>query len=388
MRGETEPIHDFSRKLSQPSIIKDLRDYVRWLRGGSLLEISPISINLDPTSACNFDCNHCIDKGIINKGHHLEYKTLENSLKLMHEKGLKSVILIGGGEPTLYKKFEGLVKFLKDIEIQIAIVTNGTKMEKIREVGEFLTEGDWVRLSLDAGTEQTFNQMHNPKIDITLQQICEQTKLTKKHHPNLQIGYSFVITPHSHGLIPNIDEMEIATKLAKDYLFNYISFKPILGRNSNDSEVLAFNQIKEKKIKEKIKENYKRAKGFESEDFKVVETNNLGSFLRELTYSPSRKTKRCHLQFFRQVLTPTGIYTCPGYRGNKKFKVGESEGYSSEENFKETNKQTSQKILNLDTSKECHESTCLYASTNQYIEYLIKNPEKLTVSQERGDYFL
>ena len=70
---ELSPIHDFSAKLRQPSIINSLKDYVTWqiqwrdayAQGKSIEEIlehapnhAPLSINLDVTTACNYRCDH------------------------------------------------------------------------------------------------------------------------------------------------------------------------------------------------------------------------------------------------------------------------------------------------------------------------------------------
>ena len=68
-------LHDFAAKLSQPSVINRLRDYVRWqvqwraaYRRGLSIEKAlesaprqaPISINLDLTTNCNYRCDHCV----------------------------------------------------------------------------------------------------------------------------------------------------------------------------------------------------------------------------------------------------------------------------------------------------------------------------------------
>jgi hypothetical protein len=70
--------YDFSTKLTQRSVIERLKPYIRWQRGaeGGIPPYGPVSVNLDLTSACNFACPHCVDSGIINTGHHLDLKTV------------------------------------------------------------------------------------------------------------------------------------------------------------------------------------------------------------------------------------------------------------------------------------------------------------------------
>src|SRR5690606_23766241 len=89
-------------------------------------------------------------------------ETLRAQLGEMAARGLRSVILIGGGEPTLYPGFTDFVKYLKELRLQVAVVSNGSRNDKILEIAPYLEEGDWVRLSLDSGTNETFQRMHNP----------------------------------------------------------------------------------------------------------------------------------------------------------------------------------------------------------------------------------
>ena len=71
----------------------------------ALPNLGPISINLDLTSACNFACPHCVDSTIINTGESLKLEEIKLSIDILKARGLLSVILLGGGEPTLHKDF-------------------------------------------------------------------------------------------------------------------------------------------------------------------------------------------------------------------------------------------------------------------------------------------
>jgi hypothetical protein len=53
--------HDFGSKLRQDATLQRLKDYIQWQRMQYRSRIrapsfSPISINLDLTTACNFSC--------------------------------------------------------------------------------------------------------------------------------------------------------------------------------------------------------------------------------------------------------------------------------------------------------------------------------------------
>jgi len=116
----TEAIYDFTGKLRQPSLREHLSAYLSWRRDLRSARasgrpdpeppaIAPISINLDLTTACNYRCDHCIDWDILNTKHRHDEETLRSSIITMVGRGLRSVILIGGGEPTIYPGFSDFV---------------------------------------------------------------------------------------------------------------------------------------------------------------------------------------------------------------------------------------------------------------------------------------
>ena len=193
---ELSPIHDFSAKLRQPSIINVLKDYVKWqvewragyAQGQSIDAIlesapnhAPLSINLDVTTACNYRCDHCVDMDILNTGIRYDHDKLKSSLSTLMDRGLRTVIIIGGGEPTAYPGFGDIVRHLKARGIKIGVVTNGSRMQKIAEVADVLEKGDWVRLSLDSGNDETFRAMHKPvSKKVTLDWICAHIPDIKK----------------------------------------------------------------------------------------------------------------------------------------------------------------------------------------------------------------
>ena len=388
------PIHDFSAKLRQDEILSRLKDYVNWQKHlrlnvsnakASLPEFAPVSINLDITTACNFACDHCVDKDILNTKERYQHDKLLDSLRVMAEKGLKSVIVIGGGEPTLYRHFGETIEFMKSLRLQVAIVSNGTRTQRIAEVAHCLDVNDWVRLSLDSGTDEIFQAMHKPKIRISLDEICEGVPKIKAVNSKFKMGFSFIITwqnaqIHDTNIVENIDEMVMAARRAKDYGFDYIAFKPFLTRaEENNAEIVDLKQSENhfEKIKKKISILLEEAKKLESDSFQVYATTNLKVLLKGISEEYMNQPNKCHMQFFRQVLSPLGLYNCPVYRNQPHGRLGDLEAYSSTDKFEKTLENTSRKIQKFDSTRECREVTCLYNPVNWWIEELIDNPERL-----------
>ncbi len=413
---ELSPIHDFMGKLRQPEVLGKLKEYVEWQvqwREGyandsmtldEALEMAPISapisINLDLTTACNYKCDHCVDMDILNKNINYEHENLKNSLTYLADKGLRSVIIIGGGEPTAYKGFEDIVRHLKAKKIQIGVVTNGSMMKKVEAVAEVLDERDWVRLSLDSGTNQTFRDMHKPgSKKVTLEWICSHIPNIKKVNPKFKIGFSFIIVwkdceTNDTKIIENVDEMLTAAKLAKDHQFDYISFKPFLTRAEvNNAEVIGIDKEKEyvESVMKKIRASVTESMQLEDDNFAVIESTNLRVLENGTYMNYTEQPHNCHMQYFRQVLSPLGIFNCPVYRHVPQALLGKKHAYDTQAGVIDTQKNTLRLIEAFDATEECKDVTCLYNHANWFIEDLINHPEKLASldsSFDRGDFFL
>ena len=413
---ELSPIHDFMGKLRQPEVLTRLKQYVAWQiewRNGyannsmTLEEAlekapinAPISINLDVTTACNYRCDHCVDMDILNKNINYEHEKLKDSLTYLAEKGLRSVIIIGGGEPTAYKGFEDIVRHLKAMNIQIGVVTNGSMLKKIEAVADVLEAKDWVRLSLDSGTNETFRAMHKPgSKKCTLEWICSHIPNIKKINPDFQIGFSFIIVwkdceTNDTKIIENVDEMVTAAKLAKDHQFNYISFKPFLTRAEiNNAEIIGIDKEREyvESVMKKIRDSINESKKLDDDNFAVIESTNLRVLENGTYMNYTDQPHNCHMQYFRQVLSPLGVFNCPVYRHVPQALLGEKHAYDTQAGVVETQKNTLRLIEAFDATQECKDVTCLYNHANWFIEDLINHPEKLDSLDsnfDRGDYFL
>ncbi|MFB3884575.1 MAG: radical SAM protein [Thermodesulfobacteriota bacterium] len=397
--------HDFGSKLRQDSSLRRLKDYIRWQREFDVDDpdrgfpmFSPVSINLDLTSACNFSCTFCVDSKLINSGKTLDLGDVKETIDTLQSHGLLSVILIGGGEPTLYKNFEEIVRYIKEKALQIGIVTNGSRLEKIERVADVLREKDWIRISIDAAEEGTFKRLHHPRTKVTLDRVLEKAKRTKERNPAVSLGYSFVIVWEGveiggKRLSSNIEEMAKSAELARAFSFDYISFKPCLVRMEESHRETLLKDVekkREEKIIDQIRTHLREANDSAGDDLKILESSNLKAMLNLETDQIKKQPKRCHLQFFRTVVTPFGIFHCPGFRGVEEARIGESEGYLSEMKLRETLKKTAQSIITFDAEEECKDVGCFYNHTNWWLEEFIRSKRNVEELErvENDNFFL
>jgi len=400
-----EKEHDFSSKLRQDATLQRLKAYIEWQRdskiqasGRGLPIFSPISINLDLTSACNFSCHFCVDSRLINAGKTLALEQVKKTIRTLHSYGLLSVILIGGGEPTLHKDFGEIVRYIKGKGLQVGIVTNGSQLERIEAVVQELKEKDWVRISVDAAGEEVFKALHVPRTRVTLKGILEKTRKVKKKNPLVSLGYSFVVVwegveVNGKRLRANLDEMTRSVELAREFSFDYVSFKPCLVRwNESQRETLLKNvgKTKEEEIIDQIKIHLKEARHAAGDHVKILESSNLKAMLNRESDQIKKQPARCHMQFFRTVVTPFGIFHCPAFRGVEEARVGMPDGYLSEAKFRETLERATESIRTFDAKEECKDVGCFYNRTNWWLEEFIHSGEDVHHLEkiENDNFFL
>jgi MoaA/NifB/PqqE/SkfB family radical SAM enzyme len=397
--------HDFGSKLRQSSVIERLKQYITWRRNmetadadRALPNLGPISINLDLTSACNFACPHCVDSTIINTGESLKLEEIKLSIDILKARGLLSIILLGGGEPTLHKDFGEIVNYIKSLGLQLGIVTNGSKLGRVERVAHLLEKQDWVRLSLDAASQETFSKLHRPKTDVTLLEILRRAREVKLRNPNILLGYSFVIvweglTLNENPLCPNIHEMPEAVRLARKYGFDYISFKPCLIRlqeSQKESLLDSIDRKREQRIIEDIRINLHKAKRVAENNIKVLESVNLRAMMDNRVHELKRQPEICHMQFFNTVVTPSGIFHCPAFRGVENAKISESDGYVGKERFDETLQNLAHSISTFNATKECKAVGCFYHHVNWWVEKFIHSDTSVDEIEkiENDNFFL
>jgi len=393
---EKYKMHNFIRKMFQKDVFDKLIEYIQMrskCKNGANFKpklINPVSINLDLTTACNYYCDHCIDLEFINNGHMIKSDNIKKLIDFWVNKGLKSVIVIGGGEPTLYSDFREVITFLKSKDLELGIASNGSRMECLSDIAHLLNSCDWVRLSLDAGTEETFSKMHNPKVNISLEGILKDVKEMRSKYSDYQMGFSFLVCSDEHisnnkGLVNNISEIALAARKAKENKFSYFSIKPFICTSGQRPTRFKANYNKE------ITKQIEVAKKLEDKNFKIIESFNLLSLFNNLDAKLKIQPKTCHAQFFRLAVCPDGIFNCTLWRGFDMSYLIDTQQEIDGNFFVQLENKLLECIENFDAVKECSGVSCIYNDFNWFIEDMINNPEKLKDLEKTDnfyDYFL
>lgn len=106
-----------------------------------------ISSHISPEGACNLACSYC---SVTYRDTHsrIPLETIQDYVIKLKSRGLKAVILTGGGEPLAYPKINELVKWLKfEQGIDLGLINNGTLTHRLDD--DAWKAFSWVRVSIN-----------------------------------------------------------------------------------------------------------------------------------------------------------------------------------------------------------------------------------------------
>jgi len=297
----------FVDKLSQASVTARLEQY----RQGRPL--TPIVVEFDCTTACNLACGHCITKDLLGS-QFFNAQELDDYADALHRMGTRAVILTGGGEPLMNPHIDAFIARLKSYGFQIGLITNGTLLHEHLEA---IKDIDWVRLSMDAATDNTFFRMKGRHaFDAVLQNIGAFAKAKGR----CSLGYSFLIVCNDE--VSNVRELAAAAQIAKELGCDYFEIKlqfddidcnhPDIPLAKGDMDAIA-GQIQ-------------AAQALAAPDFAVLTNLNVKRLFDPAAYPDQTGMEQCYICHLRTVITPQGLYTCSYHRGHQPMKYGESRG--------------------------------------------------------------
>lgn len=150
-----------------------------------------LGINVLPATrkVCNFECPYC-ELGWAGQDSKEPMPSVDRILGDLRERLLfygnqgltvDAVTFAGNGEPTLHPKFEeiidGAVALRNGLAPQavIAVLTNATKLRE-ESVRRALLKIDEAQMKLDAGTEEIFKLVDDPRGGVTLRSIVDDIK--------------------------------------------------------------------------------------------------------------------------------------------------------------------------------------------------------------------
>jgi MoaA/NifB/PqqE/SkfB family radical SAM enzyme len=365
---------NLTKKLHQEFVINNIKNIDQ--KG---LGVNPLVVEFDPTAVCDLACPGCISEDIIKTGSSFSRERIMSLAEEFVEAGVKAVILIGGGEPLAHPKIGEFMDYLGRNDIHIGITTNGTFIDRYLDV--IAKYSSWTRISMDAGTTETFRALRPTKAGRSkFEKIVDNMrKLSKVKKGKLGFSYLIQTEADGDGVINNIDEIYLAAQLAKDIGCDYFEVKPTYNFRNDVAHSLMKHDKTEmdhaKKVISKLDE-------LESDDFKILKAINLKYSLDGVDKPQPKDYKKCPSTYLRTLVTPGGAYVCPYWRGKDNMKIGDVNTVSFSAMWK--GYERAEVMNNLDASRDCN-FHCLRHETNMEIFDMmndIKHSKKIKIINE------
>lgn len=330
-----------------------------WLSGSRT--VYPIYIEIAPTGACNHRCTFCAVDYIGYKVVHLDTDILKNRLTEMGRLGVRSIMYAGEGEPLLHKDLPDIIQHTKQSGIDIAITTNAVPMTK-KWSEAALDAITWIKTSINAGTAETYAQVHQTKADDfnkVLSNLENAANLKAQRGDACTLGAQMVLLPE------NEHEAVTLGKRMRDIGMDYLVIKP-------------YSQHK-KSITRKY-ENIDYSKSIQlKDDLAALNTDSFSVVFRDNTltklFEEGHYYQKCYStpNFWAYVMADGAVYGCSAYLLDDRFNYGNI----TENTFQEiwegekrmANLEYVEKELNI---SECRKN-CRMDEVNRYL-WDIKHP--------------
>ena len=199
--------------------------------------IYPIYMEVSPAGACNHRCTFCGLDFMEYQNRHLDADILMERISEMAKLGLKSIMFAGEGEPFLHKKMMEIISHTKHAGIDVALTTNAVLLNKARAEA-VLGNTEWIKVSINAGTAETYSNIHSTKaadFDTVINNMSAAVKIREDNDYNCTLGMQMLLLPE------NSNEAVTLAGIAKDIGMDYLVIKPysqhLLSKTSKYREI-------------------------------------------------------------------------------------------------------------------------------------------------------
>lgn len=278
----------------------------RWLDGENTY---PIYMEISTTGLCNHRCTFCSMDHLGYRSSFPDSVILKKRITELGNLGVGSIMFGGDGEPLLNRDIVDIVQQTRTAGIDVALTSNGVLL--VPELADkLLPEMHWIKVSLNAGTPETYAKVHRTvpddfhKVFSNLQYAASFIDSNKL---SCTLGAQAVLLPE------NADEMENLALRCRDAGLHYLVIKPYaqhpksLTRIYEPVDYTQYLNLAEKLIR------------FNDDRFKVI--------FRMSTFNKLKRTHKGYdrclaLPFWSYIDAVGNVYGCSDYLGDDRFLYG------------------------------------------------------------------
>jgi radical SAM protein with 4Fe4S-binding SPASM domain len=322
----------------------------------------PIHMRIGIMGACNMRCHFCNfhspnEENFYDLFSFKDAIPTAKAVKLMAEfadTGGRAVTFCGSGECTIPPGYPEICHAAHEAGLRVGLITNGSRLA-VNKIAECVAKTHtWVRIGLNAGTEQNFNDItrDRDKTFATFEQVPRVLRDTAAD-PDFRVGFNFVITER------NYTEIRLAGALAARSGAHYVRFEPefysALGHRTIE-EVMAEVTAALRDVTE-----------LETDEFEVS-VPKLDRGPMDQVENVEGDFEHCHYSRFVTAVGADGnLYPCPQVHLNSRYKIGNvlEDGYLS---VLEGGQRADWERSNPRRTDLC--KSCFYRPQNELLEFL------------------
>lgn len=332
---------NLSNKLYQQS----LWPAVQKVAEGKILD-APILVEIDTTTHCDFACPECVSGNLLNNGGFSRERLIELAHEIV-EAGVLVVIFVGGGEPLAHPAIGDVLTILGEAGVKIGIITSGTLINKYVEPLSRYT--DWVRVSVDAATPETFEVFRPHRSGKNgFARVIANMQLLKEYGARC-VGFSFLLMTRQDQngeiIASNYHEVFAGGVLAKELGCDYFEVKPVFDPVTH--VVIPQPPM----LLDTLRQQLGALEAIEDERFRVIYPQALVELLTQEYMAKLEPYGKCHICELRSLITPHGLYICPLYRGKDHMRFGDVKTMSLKEVW--NSRQRIELMESIEPHKDC-----------------------------------
>jgi len=273
------------------------------------------------------------------------------------ECGVKSIAVIGDGEPTMNKGLYTFVSYAKHRGLDMSVATNGLLLteDKIRILCDSLV---WLRFNISAVYER-YDWIHGAKDGF--EKFEQIIKLAVKYKKDCTIGLQMVLIPQC------FDQVLPLARKAIEWGVDYLVVKQFSDGGSGMP--IHFNM----KEYEKVKEDLKTAEGLSTARTKIVIKWSAISDTKAITDDKKWGFDRCiDLPFIFQVSGNGKCYPCGYLFGDDRYCYGDLKIDRLSDILKSKQYWNVVEKVKQIPLKDLCQGQCRHCETNKFIDRLVK----------------
>ena len=326
-----------------------------WLNG---IDIYPLTVEISLSGACNHRCIFCGLDYLGYRPRFLDKDTILVNLQLMHEKGVRAIVLAGEGEPLLNRDTPEIVTCSRRIGLDVGMSTNGVLFSR-SAAQECLPSLTWIRFSVNAAGEEQYQAVHRGRrgdFDRVLQNIADAVRVKDDLHLGVTIGVQMVLIPEIAApslTLPKGCGRSVSTTFPSNL---FLSIPRASAPWTKPSTTPPFS-ISETRLQE-----------FATDQFQVMFRSRSMKKLKDC-----RRYDRClGLPFFAFIDAAANVFPCVAYLGQDEFSFGNLEEQDFQAIWSGARRQEIMSLFSRMDVSGCRE-LCRLDEINGYLHDLV-NP--------------